>query len=367
MTKLLVIEDEIGIRDSIVDILQAEDYIVESAPNGEDGLRMIDEFHPDLVLCDIMMPILDGHEVLQKIRQNPSTKTLPFIFLTAKADKVDFREGMDLGANDYITKPFTHDELLSTIQTRLGLKEAAQQEVQKQLEVLRTSINTSLPREIGTHLEEIITLSQTLTEKADMLPSQGIVGLGKAIHHNAHQVARLIEKLMFSAQLENLDPDSDAAIAMRQQRTQKADKIVCDVAQQIAQDYLREADLELSVELASVQMGSSNFQKVCQELIANAFKFSKEGSPVKVVCSHQEQSLVFYIIDYGKGMTAEEIERSGAFLQFAEEATQAQGIGLGLAIAKKLVELHQGSFLIESIPEKQTIVRITLPSAKDAG
>ncbi|MGF1458660.1 MAG: response regulator [Leptolyngbyaceae cyanobacterium] len=362
MTKLLVIEDEIGIRESIVDILQAEDYIVESAGNGQKGLQIIEEFRPDLVICDVMMPVLDGHSVLARVRQNPATQTLPFIFLTAKAEKVDVREGMMLGANDYLTKPFTHDELLHTIQTRLGLHAASAAETQKQLDILRTSINTSLPREMGIHLDEILALSHSLTTRADTLAPDGVVGLAKAINRNAQQVVQLIEKLLQFSRLKSLSLNDEAAVAMRRQTASHAGKIVAEVAQRVAQDYLREDDLEVETEPVTVQMSATNFQQICQELIANAFKFSEVGSAVKVVCSSQDHSLVFYVIDHGKGMTSTEIENAGAYLQFAEDSAQQEGIGLGLAIAQKLVEIHQGSFLIESIPQKQTIVRITLPS-----
>jgi two-component system sensor histidine kinase/response regulator len=367
MTKILVIEDESGIRESILEMLQAEDYIVDSAENGQIGLQLIDEFHPDLVICDIMMPVLDGHRVLEQIRQRPATKTLPFIFLTAKTEKTDFRQGMELGASDYITKPFTNDDLLHTIQTRLGLQAAAHEETQKQLDALRTNINTSLPHELSAHLEEIQTLSHTLAQKADTLPTDGIVGLAKGIGRSAEQVSHLVEKLMFSAQLETLAPDESQTVAMRRQSTDQAEQIVSIVAKQIAQDFLREADLELSVEPVAVQMSRAHFRRICQELIGNAFKFSQEGSPVKVVCSEQDHALVFYVIDYGRGMTASNISNIGAYLKFSADSTQQPGLGLGLAIAKKLVELHQGNFLIESIPEKQTIVRITLPVAVNQG
>ncbi|NEQ43528.1 MAG: response regulator [Leptolyngbya sp. SIOISBB] len=362
MTKLLVIEDEAGIRDSMVDILQAEDYIVESASNGQEGLQILEEFHPDLVICDVMMPVLDGHKVLQQIRQNPQTQTLPFIFLTAKADKTDFREGMDFGANDYITKPFTHDELLGTIQSRLKLKAAAHQEIKKQLDVLRTSVNTSIPREIVTHLEEVWALSHSLSSKAERMSTEGIIGMAKAINRNAQQMADLIKKLIFSAQLESLDSQAEMAIAMRQQCIERADEILATVAQNVAKDFLRDADLELVIEPASAQISVASLKEIYQEIITNAFKFSEEGNPVKVVCASQNQSLVFYVIDYGTGMTSEEIENIGAYFQFSDERTQQQGVGLGLAIAKKLVELHHGSFVVESIPKKQTIVRITLPA-----
>ncbi|CAN5828848.1 N/A [soil metagenome] len=130
MAKILVIEDKAGVRDSIVDILNAEDFIVDSAANGEEGLRQIHEFKPDLVICDIMMPVLDGFGVLKQIRQDPGLATLPFVFLTAKAERVDFRDGMDLGADDYLTKPFTRDDLLRMIQTRLGAQRAVEEKNQ---------------------------------------------------------------------------------------------------------------------------------------------------------------------------------------------------------------------------------------------
>jgi two-component system sensor histidine kinase/response regulator len=122
MTKILVIEDEAGVRDSLVDILNAEDFIVDSAVNGQEGLMQIRDFHPDLVICDVMMPVLDGYGVLEQVRQDPELATLPFVFLTAKAGRDDFRSGMDLGADDYLTKPFTHDDLLRMIRARLGVQ-----------------------------------------------------------------------------------------------------------------------------------------------------------------------------------------------------------------------------------------------------
>jgi EAL domain-containing protein (putative c-di-GMP-specific phosphodiesterase class I)/ActR/RegA family two-component response regulator len=119
MKKILVIEDEPTIRDLIADLLEAEDFISLCAQDGATGLKLAAEEQPDLVLCDIMMPEMDGYSVLAALRQNLSTAALPFIFLTAKADKPDVRRGMVMGADDYITKPFGRDELLDAIHARL--------------------------------------------------------------------------------------------------------------------------------------------------------------------------------------------------------------------------------------------------------
>lgn len=124
MTKILVIEDEELVRENLLDLLEAEDFETIAAANGKIGLNLAFSEVPDLILCDMMMPEIDGYGVLTTLRQDPLTATIPFIFLTAKSAKADFRQGMDMGADDYLTKPFTRAELLSAIVNRLE-KQAA--------------------------------------------------------------------------------------------------------------------------------------------------------------------------------------------------------------------------------------------------
>jgi len=119
MKKILVIEDETILRENIVALLEAEDFEVIAAENGLVGLKMAISELPDVILCDMMMPELDGYGVLTMLRQEPTTTTTPFIFLTARSTKSDFRQGMELGADDYLTKPFTRAELLKAIAIRL--------------------------------------------------------------------------------------------------------------------------------------------------------------------------------------------------------------------------------------------------------
>ena len=119
MPKILIIEDEEAVRENILDLLEAENFETIAAANGRIGVHLAISEVPDLILCDMMMPELDGYGVLTALRQDPSTATIPFIFLTAKSAKSDFRQGMNMGADDYITKPFTRAELLSAIINRL--------------------------------------------------------------------------------------------------------------------------------------------------------------------------------------------------------------------------------------------------------
>ena len=118
MKQILLIEDNDEIRENTAEILELASYKVRTAANGKLGVEMALEEKPDIIICDIMMPVLDGYGVLHLINKNPDLKGIPFIFLTAKSERSDFRKGMELGADDYISKPFTDTELLSAIEGR---------------------------------------------------------------------------------------------------------------------------------------------------------------------------------------------------------------------------------------------------------
>jgi len=119
MKTILIIEDQPDMRENIATILEMEEFAVLEAPNGRDGLGLAREEKPDLILCDIMMPEMDGYDVLHALRQDRTIAGTPFIFLTAKGEKRDLRTGMDLGADDYLTKPVSADELLGAVGARL--------------------------------------------------------------------------------------------------------------------------------------------------------------------------------------------------------------------------------------------------------
>lgn len=120
MTRILVIEDEPSVRSNILDLLDAEGFDVVSAENGLLGTLWALENLPDLIICDVMMPEVDGYDVVEKLRQDPVAAKIPLIFLTALSDRASIRQGMNLGADDYITKPFTRSELLEAIASRLA-------------------------------------------------------------------------------------------------------------------------------------------------------------------------------------------------------------------------------------------------------
>ncbi|OQP48932.1 response regulator [Niastella populi] len=130
MKKILVIEDNHEVRDNIAEILELANYLVFRAENGKEGIVIAMQEFPDLILCDIMMPVLDGYGFLHLMKKNDSLCNTPFIFMSAKADRIDVRKGMDLGADDYLTKPFDETELLNAIETRLKKAEMVNQKSQ---------------------------------------------------------------------------------------------------------------------------------------------------------------------------------------------------------------------------------------------
>lgn len=134
--RILLIEDNPDMRDNTAEILELADYTVTTAENGKEGVAKAREMNPDLIICDIMMPELDGYGVLRMLGKSPETAAIPFIFLTAKAEKTDFRKGMNLGADDYITKPFDDLELMDAIEMRMKKSEILTKEYDRDAEGL---------------------------------------------------------------------------------------------------------------------------------------------------------------------------------------------------------------------------------------
>lgn len=141
MKKILVIEDNLEVRENLEEILELSGYEVIAAEDGKVGVEKALSNMPDLILCDVMMPQLDGFGVLNILSKRTETSSIPFVFLTAKAEKTDFRRGMNLGADDYITKPFYKDELLSVIETRLRKSERLQNTFDKSEQSLKAFID----------------------------------------------------------------------------------------------------------------------------------------------------------------------------------------------------------------------------------
>jgi DNA-binding NarL/FixJ family response regulator len=171
MKKVLVIEDEPEMRRNLLTILKLEKFQPLGAENGRVGVRLAKAEKPDLILCDVMMPELDGHGVLRALRDDPATMTTPFIFLTARGERVDHRAGMDLGADDYLTKPVNKEDLLKAIHARLR---RAEQHSQQEFKPNFSSWEPLLKLELTPRVAEVLLWVAQGKTNADIATILGI-------------------------------------------------------------------------------------------------------------------------------------------------------------------------------------------------
>jgi len=171
MKKILLIEDNTEMRENTAEILELANYKVVAAPNGRTGVDLAAKENPDLIVCDIMMPDIDGYSVLYLLGKNPSTAGIPFIFLTAKAEKSDMRKGMSMGADDYLTKPFDEMELLNAVEARMRKNEIFRKEFARNVEGLNEFLANAQGLE---ELEKLTTERKTHHfKKKEMLYMEG--------------------------------------------------------------------------------------------------------------------------------------------------------------------------------------------------
>lgn len=361
MPKILVIEDEQLIRENLIELLEAENFELIGAGNGKLGVELAKAHLPDLIICDVMMPELDGFGVLNSLRSCQETATIPFIFLTAKADRMSLRQGMSLGADDYVTKPFTAAELLEAIAIRLAKTEVLQKQTQKKLDELCSNITLSLPHELRTPLNGILGFSKLLCDEWETLERQEILEMAEGIHRSAERLFRLIQNFLLYAEIELIANDTERLKVLQNVQIVLVASVIKEVSIIQAQRVGREADLQMDLQDFSVKIAKVRLEKIVEELIDNAFKYSPPGTTVRVVSTPAKQMFTLSITNQGRGMTAEQIAKVGAYMQFERKLYEQQGSGLGLIIAKRLTQLLGGELSIESIPEKQTTVRVTLP------
>ncbi|KOR36034.1 MULTISPECIES: hybrid sensor histidine kinase/response regulator [Planktothricoides] len=361
MTKILAIEDDNHVREIIWEILEAEDFHVIEAENGLIGLEMAIQEQPDLVICDVMMPGMDGLTVLKNLRENPVTQTVPFIFLTAKVTKYDMREGMDLGADDYLTKPFTRDELLGSVSSRLKKSAAAQQHSEEKLNELRNNLTRTLPHELLTPLNGILGFTSFLIDEYQEMEPTEIRQVLQDVKYSGERLYQLIQNFLLYAQLELVGKDPDRLKVFLQGETLSSHLTINAVSYEKAVWFNRVDDLHLKLVDTELSIDEHWFSKIVSELVENAFKFSEAGQPVKISSFLEDGQFILSVCDRGRGMTPEQISAVGAYVQFERKLYEQQGSGLGLAISQRLTQLNQGQLKIESIPGEETTVTVSFP------
>lgn len=356
MKKILVIEDEDSLRNDIVDILKFEGFEVYNAENGKLGIQLALKKLPDLILCDVMMPEVDGYGVLKELRANNSTKITPFVFITALAERENIRSGMELGADDYITKPFDREELLNAINSRLKKSNDVIEHSEKILSELKLNLIHTLPHELRTPLNGIIGFGQILMDNPDSLEPNIIEEYGKNIYNSGMRLYRLIQNYLLYAELE-LNKFNVA----HEDELIDADYIFKSAAEKSARKNSRFHDLIVQTESSQVSLGAKELDKIVEEITDNAFKFSNSGSKVICNCFTNDKELIIEVKDTGRGISESDLKKIGAYMQFDRLHYEQQGSGLGLIISKKITELYGGDFRIESTLGLGTTVTIKFP------
>ncbi len=363
--KLLVIEDNEAIRCNIVELLEAENFQVVTATNGRQGIELAIQELPSLILCDVMMPKLNGYGVLTQLRENEQTATIPLIFLTALEDKVNTRQGMELGADDYLTKPFTAKELLRAIHIRLNRHAQIEQEQSQKLEDLRSSITLSLPHELRTPLNSILGFTELLLEQSEYLNTVETREMLLGIQTSGKQLFRIIQNFLLYAELEiqAVHPKANAYKSCQQISYPKT--IITAVCMQQAKYAQRQEDLRIELQDAAIKIATNLLKKMAEEIVFNAFNFSQPQTPVSISSEVIGDNFVLSVVNQGKGMTTAQIKQVGAYMQFERKMYEQQGAGLGLTIAKRIAQIHGGKLQIESKLGEETKVSVILPVAKD--
>jgi len=355
--RILLIEDENALRQDIAEILTFEGYNVSQAENGKVGFRLALETSPDLILCDIMMPEMDGFEVLAAVRENLSTRLTPFIMLTALADRENFRSVMEQGADDYIAKPVGIAELLNAIQGQFRKSDDVSQYTESALDNLRHDLVRKLPSELSSPLEEIIAFGKLMQEYSTSIRPAKIAEYGKKIYEGGIRIHRSMQNYLLYAQFELNSVD------ITQNRSLEDVELLCrQIGLETAKRYERMHDLQLNTTSTLVNANPEYIKKIVEELADNAFKFSKSGSPVQLVCNNSEGDFQLLVIDRGSGISQNDIKKIGAHMQFGVQGFEKSGIGLGLIIAKRITQMYSGEFEIESTVNKGTYIKIKLPA-----
>ncbi|MDX2231592.1 MAG: response regulator [Leptolyngbyaceae cyanobacterium bins.349] len=356
--RILVIEDDVSIQEIIVEMLEDENYQVICADNGQQGLALAEAEAPELIICDVMMPIMQGYDVLCNLRSNSDTSIIPFIFLTAKADKLNLRIGMNLGADDYLTKPFTRSELIFAVKSRLERQASFSKHYTQQLEELRKSISSSLPHELLSPVTGLVGLSEYLASKHNTISSDELLEIAQLINKAAWRFERVVQNTLLYTQFA-LAEDPLQLLDL-QESCDYSLLTVKDTAIKVATAANRIDDLELSLADIHVLISMRNLQKIVEELVDNACKFSQPGQPVQVCTQFCEGYFMLRVQDQGCGIKSTKVNDIGAYKKL--DQTFPNGSGLGLTIVQQLVELYRGNFSIESIPGQGTQVQVKLPA-----
>jgi len=366
MKKILVVDDAEFILESTSTLLNFEGYEVITANDGLEGVDAAFEHLPDLILCDISMPNMDGYGVIEKVRSNERTMSTPFIFLTAFTEKQNMRQGMEMGADDFLVKPYTRDELLAAINSQWKKNKIVEKKIQGKVEEVGKNLNYALPHEFRTVINQVKGSAKIMSDSAEGIDPEEVHELTKDIALSCDRLLRITENFLLYVRIESIAQSPKQRDTLRTMKTDEPGALLYDLINNIAMKFERYDDLKIENVLDElyVEMSTESFHKVIDELVDNAFKFSEKDTTILIDSWIDGDVMWTKIEDKGRGMSKSQIDNIGAYQQFERDMYEQQGVGLGLVIGKRLVELHDGEFKIESTEGEGTSISFSIPYQK---
>lgn len=368
---ILVVDDEPTNFNVIEFLLGDRHYQFHYASNGREALSFLNSYNPDLILLDVMMPDLDGIAVCQQIKALPQWENVPIIMVTALSSKTDLANCLNAGADDFISKPIHREELRARVHSMLRIKQqydtiqSLSQMQADTINTLKTSLGelrgtlaSSLSHELNTPLHGILAPVEFINQSLEDLSPTEIREMLGWVTQSARRIGTLTQRSLSYLELET-------SIIHQQENEYIYTKFsAADLEATLRSNTAslnRNSDLIFELEEAVIAISEDYLATLFQELVNNALKFSPQGTPVKIKSQIMGEVLQLSVQDYGRGMTAAQISQIGAFIQFDRKKHEQQGLGIGLTIVQKIVELAGGTFAITSVYQQETTVTITLP------
>lgn len=343
----------------LCNILRKESYRISAAGNGKQALEMIPEVKPDLVLLDVMMPEMNGFEVCEQMKEDPRLKDIPVIFLTAKAESADIVKGFDVGAVDYVTKPFTGAELLARVKIHLDLKFA--REELKELITARDKFFSIIAHDLRNPIQFLLLSSDLLYNEYDVLNEEERKDYVQKFFNGTTRVSALLENLLEWSRTQR------GLIECKPDNLDMGEMVTNSI--NLLQAHAKEKDISVVslVKPGLIAFADRNMiRTVLRNLLSNAVKFTYSGGEVTVDASLTGGIIEIVVSDNGVGMSESELDglfkfnTPGGTLGTAKE----KGSGLGLLLCKEFIEKNNGTISVTSAPEQGSSFRITLPAKK---
>ncbi|MVM33104.1 response regulator [Spirosoma sp. HMF4905] len=365
--QILLIEDDSQIRENVEELLTLRGFQVKTASNGREGINQAIDNRPDLILCGIMIPEVDGYQVLKVVRKSQLIATVPFIFLGPQTDPANIRRGMNQGADDYLIKPFAHEDLLHAVESRLQREALRKVDLKNQLDKYRHTLATVTAHEYNTALAGVIGFSSLLINDYQQFSGEEVVSMVEMIKVSGLRLKRSLDNIQLMDVLQQVDSRHIDFAYFATGNAPITEKLVEDCVLSVSHRQDRDIRYQIQVENAQLRMSEVNLGTCLGELIDNAFKFSASNQIIKLTGKCEEADYHLTFTNKGQPFKEEYCDQIAPYKQFERKKYEQQGFGLGLSIVKKILELNQGRLTIETPSEGETTVSIWIPQVIDEG